>query len=122
MSLYASLAAPGDGHPVTCAVYAEEITGSGVYGWSGKPCDCGLPDAPIIYRGSHVLPSAADERGGAVDLALIPGYIGEGNQEADTHPAHPFLRLGVNGEAVVLDRRGVELVHRTLGEWLGGLG
>lgn len=130
MSIYASLHAPNDLHADTCAVWRERPDDPGVLEWSGEPCDCGLPEAPIVYQGSHVLPSDDDERGGHVDIAAIPGHIDRAgrpptNPDDEFTPYHPWLRLSVwevvEGSAtVVLDRRGVELLYRTLGEWLEG--
>ena len=99
----------------------------GIREFSGYPCDCGTPTAPIIYQGSHIVPADTDPRGGTIDIAGIPGHITRPglpptNTDDETLPWHPWLRLGVNSETVVLDRRGVELVHRELGEWLTGLG
>lgn len=118
MSVYASWPAPCEDHPSTCAVYVE--TSPGVFDWSGKPCDCGLVDAPIVYQGSHVMPSDDDPRGGGVDIASIPAFVRNG-ADPDAEGWLPWLRFGINEGVVILDRRGVELVHRSLGEWLAGL-
>jgi len=127
MSIYASLYAPEDWHAETCAYWVETPPSSGcLEPGREEDCTCKKLHAPIVYKGSHVLPSMDDERGGSVDLALIPGFIQrEGrdaerpdNDESSDFPAWPFLRFGVNGEAVVLDRAGVELVARQLNDWL----
>lgn len=98
MSIYGSWPAPDDDHhEEACAVWAEDPPGSGIAEWTGEPCSCAMPRAPIVYQGSHVLPAGEDT-------------------------PWPFLRLGVNEGTVVLDRAGVELVHRTLGEWLRCIG
>ena len=121
MSIYASWPAPDDDHhEEDCAVWDEDPPGSGIMEWTGEPCSCALPRAPIVYQGSHVLPSSTDERGGRVDIASIPGHITRDGRDdgPDEDVPWAFLRLGVNEETVVLDRAGVELVHRTLGVWL----
>lgn len=56
--------------------------------------------APIIYRQSHVIPSADDPRGGSVDLAHLPGFItrdgrDNGTPDDEDRPWWPFLRLSV---------------------------
>ena len=69
MSIFASWAAPDDReHEDDCAHWLKH---DGYWEPSGKPCDCGQPHAPIIYPGSHVLPSDDDPRGGSVDIASI---------------------------------------------------
>lgn len=121
MSIYASLPAPDDLRHEDCCTKWREVEPGVFESVEGAPCTCGLPRAPIVYRGSHVLPSAAsDPRGGSVDLALIPGHITRNGRDdgPDDGAPWPYLRLGVNGETVVLDRAGVALVHRTLSRWL----
>ncbi len=128
MSIWASLEAPDDDHPVECAVYVETPPGNHSYEFSENPCDCGQPDAPIIYQDSHVLPSLTDPRGGEVDLALIPPHVRywrenpdgpvSSEPDIDTSPPEPFLRFGVNEGTVILDRRAVQKIHETLTWWL----
>ncbi len=79
-------------------------------------------DAPLVYQGSHVLPSEADPRGGHVDLALIPSHItrdGRDDQPEDGAP-WPYLRFGVNESTVVLTRSQVEQISVQLEWWLAG--
>lgn len=124
MSIYASLAAPdGEEHTDDCARWDKSE--DGCWEISDRPCDCGQPDAPLVYQGSHVLPSDDDERGGWVDIALIPGHVRvyRDNPDADSAgeddwPPEPFLRFGVNGETVVLTRRNATEVAATLNDWL----
>lgn len=124
MSIYGSLWAPDDAeHAEDCAVYTE--VEPGVFEFSGQPCDCGQPDAPLAYQGSHVLPHPNNPRGGTVDIACIPDHI-----TRDDHPygaegqPKPFLRLGVSGgiasepNTVVLTREHVARIHRELSDWL----
>lgn len=73
---------------------------------------------PIIYEGSHVIPSADDARCGWVEIAGIPAFCGP-------NPAQlvDFLRLDVSEDngcqaTVVLDRAQVERIRDTLTDWL----
>lgn len=123
MSIFASLAAPdGDEHLDSCARWAK--TDDASWEISNRPCDCGQPDAPLVYQGSHVLPDErTDPRSGWVDLALIPSHItrdGRDDKPEDDMP-WPYLRFGVNGETVILTRHHVEQIVRRLSWWLGAL-
>lgn len=126
MSIYGSLEAPCDDlHDDDCARWEKH---GNVWEISDRPCDCGQPDAPLVYQGSHILPEETDERGGYVDIAMISPHVRfwRDNPDAptswepdiDTAPAEPFLRFGVNESTVVLTRRNVEMVHASLTEWL----
>lgn len=96
----------------------------GILEISGEPCDCGQPRAPIVYQGSHVMPSLDDARAGWVDLAIVlphvrfwrehPNAEPKDEPDSDTHPIEPFLRFGVNGEAVILTRAHVEQIIEEL--------
>lgn len=99
-------------------------------------------DAPIVYEGSHVLPSDDDRRGGCVDLAVIPPHIERGG--CDDAPREdgrvfPWLRLGVSAEpseleyegkpytpgghvTVILTRSQVTRLRDSLDDWLRGVG
>lgn len=135
MSIYGSwLILSDDEHEDGCAVYVE--TSPGVLDWSGKPCDCGTPRSPLVYEGSHVLPSDTDRRGGSVDVAAIPDHI-----DRDDRPELPegtlkdWLRLSVDSDdshterngkpyvpagraAVILTRAHVAELRDTLTAWL----
>lgn len=86
------------------------------------------PLPPIVYQGSHILPSNDDDRDGYVMLCAIPGFVERrgrpplDNSEEGEDRVHPWLRLSVgptNGQdCVVLDREQVRAVVHTLGEWL----
>ena len=124
MSIFASMAAPADDeHEDDCAHWDKTDPES----WeiSGKPCSCGEPNAPLVYRGSHVLPSSSDERGGHVDLALIPAHVRywreNPNAPIETEPdfpPEPYLRFGVNEGTVILERHHVEQIVSELSWWL----
>lgn len=119
MSIYGSLSAPSDSeHTDDCAMWDKQ---GDWWEISDRPCDCGQPDAPLVYQGSHILPSENDERGGDVDIALIPGFIErDGRDQAfeNDDAVWPYLRFGVNGETVVLTERNVREVADTLNHWL----
>jgi hypothetical protein len=106
VSIFASLAAPADDeHTDECARWDKND--DSCWEISGRPCDCGQPDAPLVYQGSHILPSETDQRRGWVDLALIPSHItrdGRDDKPVDERP-WPYLRLGVNESTVILTRR-----------------
>lgn len=118
MSIFASLAAPDDDqHEDDCAQWEKN---GDVWDISDRPCDCGQPNAPLVYQGSHVLPSSDDVRGGDVDIALIPSHItrdGRDNRSEDEGP-WPYLRFGVNEGTVILERHHVEQIRNELDEWL----
>ena len=118
MSIFASLAAPDDDeHSDDCARWDKS---DGCWEISDRPCDCGQPDSPLVYAGSHVLPSESDERGGYIDIALIPSHItrdGRDDKEEDEAP-WPYLRFGVGEERVILTRRNVRMIAASLNKWL----
>lgn len=85
--------------------------------------DDGDGPAPIIYQGSHVLPDDSDQRGGTLDLGVIPGWIERPGRPATNNqgravPLHPWLRITINDESVVLDRAQVAALTGHLREWL----
>jgi hypothetical protein len=93
-------------------------------------------DAPIVYQGSHVLPSDTARRGGGIDVAAIPDHITrDGRDDAPEGALKDWLRLSVDSEdsderydgrvyvpggraVVVLTRPQVERLRDTLTEWL----
>lgn len=119
MSIYGSLAAPSDDeHTDDCAQWEKH---DDCWEISGRPCDCGQPDAPLVYQGSNVLPDeSSDQRGGFVDIAEIPSFItrdGRDERSEDAGP-WPYLRFGVNDGTVVLTRHNVEEIAASLTAWL----
>lgn len=119
MSIFCSWEVPDeDDHVEGCALYVE--TEPGCFDFSGAPCDCGQPYAPLVYQGSNVLPSNDDPRGGTVDIASIPSHItreGRDDQPEDGTP-YPWLRFGVNEGTVILTPSQVEQIRDALSEWL----
>lgn len=93
-------------------------------------------DGPIVYEGSHILPSNDDRRGGSVYVCGIPDHITrDGRDDAPEGALKDWLRLSVHNvdsteqyegkpyvkagdAAVVLTRRQVERVRDTLTGWL----
>jgi len=94
-------------------------------------------DAPIVYEGSHILPSNEDRRGGSVEVAAIPNHIERHDRpELPDGALKDWLRLGVTskdgseqredgrpyqegGDAmVILHRRHVERLRDCLTNWL----
>ncbi len=120
--------APGftlDGRPYAgrVSIYATAVALDGVE----EP-------APIVYQGSHVLPSDDDARDGSLLLCQIPGFISRtdrvlcGDDEQCGKPdsvccdrVWPYLRLSLHAEGdatVVLDHAQVQQIHAYLGRWL----
>lgn len=131
MSIYATwLCLDGDDHDVDrCAAYYD--SGDRIFEFTGKPCDCGAAkkSQPIIYKGSHVLPSDDDPRGGHVFVCAIPDHITrDGRDDAPEGALKDWLRLSVDADGasyhggaqaeVVLDRPLVEQLRDTLTHWL----
>jgi hypothetical protein len=137
MSIYASsLMFDADNHADDCKRWVVCDCSGGLFSHDGPPrigtdqhwvyddadpctCRCG----PIEYRGSHILPSDDDPRDGVFNLGHIPGFIDrEGrppvNDEDEDYPCHPWLRMFVNAETVLLDRRQVAEVRDYLSYWL----
>lgn len=111
--------APAD-HIDTCAVWAEVAERTHERG-RNRACTCGCPAAPIIYRGSHILPSEDSQRGGHVSLAEVPGHItrdGRDDGPDDEFGTWPWLRLSVGQEDVVLDEALVRGLREALDGWL----
>ena len=99
--------------------------------WASIPCLDGdtKRTTPLVYHGSHVLPESKGERGGGVDLALLPAHVGYyrryPNGPNETWGYEPYLRLGVTARTddatVILTAAQVRILHAALGEWLEGL-
>lgn len=126
MSIWASWEAPDDDeHEDGCAALVE--VGERTYEVRPALCDCGQPDAPLVYHGSHVMPENDAARGGHIDVASLSRFVRfyRDNPDAPTSGEpdgwEPFLRFGVNQSQVVLTERNVRQLHATLTEWLAGL-
>lgn len=140
MSIYATWLSIEDQRQTAAAMAAHGIR-YGVFGEDG-PLDIETElapedyDAPIVYEGSHVLPSDDAPRGGSVDVAAIPDHISrDGRDDAPEGALKDWLRLSVDSEpsqeqhegepyvsggraVVVLTRSQVERLRDTLTEWL----
>jgi hypothetical protein len=124
VSIWASWQAPDvDTHEDSCARWDK--SSDGCWEISDRPCDCGQPDAPLVYHGSHVMPEHDGERGGWVDIASLSRFVRLNRDDPDgAHDEEgwePFLRFGVNQETVILTDRNVRMIHASLTEWLAGL-
>lgn len=83
-----------------------------------KPCTCGV--SPILYQGSHVLPSNKDKRGGDLGFASIPPHIPRNGKDNGRKP-HPWLRFHLDGgfqNSLILTRAQVLKLRDALTEWL----
>lgn len=119
MSIYGTLLSFDDEHPDECGIWVEATDGS--YNDAGT-CTCGRPDSPLIYQGSHVLPSDTDPRGGNLEFAEIGGWItrdARDNGPNEDKP-WPYLRFsaGPAPDSIVLTRDQVVQVYEGLGYWL----
>lgn len=126
MSVWGTIwAADGDDHANDCGRW-KPLGKTAPHNWSfeldeTRPCTCGQPDSPIVYRGSHILPSAEDPRGGSVQLAAIPPHIsrdGRDDGPDDGVTPWPFLRLSVGQEDAVLDEAQARQLRDALDGWL----
>lgn len=131
MSIYGTWLMFDTDHEDDCAVWVKE---DDCWHIGDAPCDCGTPNAPIIYEGSHVLPSDDDRRGGWLEVGAIPGFITRDGRD-DGNGLWDWLRIGIGalpsleqyqgkpymaaGQAtVVLTRRQVQQLRDTLTSWL----
>lgn len=120
MSIYASIFAidNDEGCPIRgCDGYEEDEDGS--FRMTSKEHSCGAIGRPWLYKGSHVFPSAIDERRGRVSLAFIPSHITEDGKDDGTK-AHNWLRLSVNDTDVLLNGRQAGALADAIVRWLGG--
>lgn len=114
MSIYSTWLTIEDDRQVQASMAAEGIR----YEVVGGPI---RRDAPLVYRGSHVLPSGRDPRGGYVHVSAIPDHV----QREGRRPPYDYLRLSVsedvvgdNDATVVLTRRQVVELRDVLTTWL----
>jgi hypothetical protein len=138
MSIYATILSIEDERQWIAEMKAEGIDAGVIRDGDPLPEDL---DAPIIYQGSHAVPTEEGLRGGSVDLALIPSHItrdGRDDNPEDGRP-WPYLRLGVHscdsdtlyegkpyvdgGDAtVVLTLRQATRLRDALSGWLSEVG
>lgn len=137
MSIYATwLMLGGENHDVErCAAYFEESPGC--WDFTGKACDCDAwQERPLVYEGSHHLPSDSDPRGGLLEVGAIPDHVTHtGRDDAPEGALKDWLRIGISSEnsrtqfeakpyqkagaaTVVLSRPLVEKLRDTLTTWL----
>lgn len=135
VSIYAtSLVFDATDHAIECARWVtcecndpfahRQFTAGGWKHWRhDEHAACTCKAGPIGYQASHILPSDEDPRAGTFDLSHIPGFISHAgrppiNDDDEDYPAHPWLRIGLNRETVVLDRAQVIEVRDYLTAWL----
>lgn len=59
---------------------------------------------PWLYRGSHLLPTVDDPRGGSISLALIPAHITPTLDDADEDgPPLPWLRVSTDAPDTLIN-------------------
>lgn len=125
MSIYSTIwSADGGEHANNCNRWSPPVK-SGPHSWTSvlddaRPCDCGQPGSPVVYQGSHVLPSAESERAGVVSVAMIQSHITRDGRDdgPDEGQPWPWLRVSVGQEAAVLDEEQVRGLWDALGGWL----
>lgn len=133
VSIYATWLTIGDERQWVAAMAANGINAGVIRDGDPAPADL---DAPIVYQGSHILPSDDDRRGGGIDVAVIPDHITrDGRDDAPEGALKDWLRLSVDSEdsdtqhegktyvpggraVVVLTPWQVERLRDTLTEWL----
>jgi hypothetical protein len=116
VSIWATWLALDDDHAEECSIWVAESDGA--FAATGV-CDCGQPDYPFEYRGSHHLPSEADPRGGSVQVAAVPDHITrDGRDDGKEGDRKPWIRLSLNDEDVVLNEAQVRKLWQCLGDWL----
>lgn len=105
MSIYATwLVLDECEHEEDCGIWVE--SDPGCFEATGR-CDCGRPRSPLVYEGSHVLPSDDDRRGGHVLACAIPDHITrDGRDDAPEGALKDWLRLSVGNPPSVEQRRG----------------
>lgn len=121
MSIYGTIFDLGNDHARRCQRVRRIKTG--LYAQDdSKPCSCGA--SPVIYEGSHVLPSKRSKRGGTISLGAIPSCITrDGRDDAPEGNWWPWLRLSVDGvgeetDTVLLTADQVEQLRNALTCWL----
>lgn len=117
MSVYGTIWSADEDHPEDCGIWIRHEYHLEM---GDSPCTCRLRNAPIVYRGSHVLPADGDERGGHVSVASIPGFItrdGRDDQPDGAAP-YPWLLMSVGQEGAVLDEGQVRGMRDALSGWL----
>lgn len=123
MSIFATSLSFDTDHADNCSVWVEKEHHREA---SGDVCNCGLPTAPTVYQGSHVLPSDDDERGGYLDFGEIARFIYRGDPPPDQDFRedvgygwlHPYLRVFATEEGLILRRSQVIELRDYLSNWI----
>jgi hypothetical protein len=119
MSIYTTILDIGGEHLPRCARMTK-IAHKTFSVDDSKECTCGA--CPVLFQGSHVLPSNRDKRGGCIMLAGIRGHITRnGKDDGPENEWHPWLRLSVfelGSDSVVLTRKQAEKLRDSITKWL----
>jgi hypothetical protein len=81
--------------------------------------------SPLVYRESHVIPTAEDLRGGELSLAALPGFLTRtGSDDGVDGAWWPYLRVSLRSpkpeeDTVVLDVDQVDALIAELADWRG---
>lgn len=133
MSIYGTWLYFDADHEEGCAKWIPdpEFDDGGIMIDEGNSCTCGQPFLPLVYQGSHILPSADDARGGGLEFAGIPDFITrDGRDDAPEGELKDWIRFSLwedpttyrgstpGSATVVLTRTQVERLHGELGRWL----
>lgn len=136
MSIYGTVVSLDLSHADSCNMWVEDGDSLAYSLDESRPCTCGLPDAPLVYQGSHVLPGPDDRKGGWLDLAVIPDHITRDNHpEGREGQRKSYLRLLIGSPdsdtlyegkpyipggdaALILHRRHVERLRDAMTNWL----
>jgi hypothetical protein len=120
MSIYCSIFGFGEDHLPRCA-RIKKIRKGCYERDDSKRCTCG--SCPVRYRGSHVLPSNSDERGGGFGIAAIPDHITRNGRDDRPEKGkwRPWLRVHLHGgyqESVILTKKQAGELRDALSQWL----
>ncbi len=112
MSIYCSIFEIGWAHKRGCPGYFAGTA----------PCTC--RSSPLIYQGSHVLPSDRDKRAGEVGFSAIRGHVTKrGRKKLKSEDSwHPWIRFHLDTKevrgSVVLTKKQVEKLRDALTKYL----
>lgn len=117
MSIYCSIFDFGFEHSPRCK-RIKKIRPKEYEQDDSKPCTCG--SCPIEYLGSHIFPTARDNRDGCFGLAAIPSHITrDGKDDRPEGKWHPWLRVSLREkDTAILTRKQVEKLRDALTGWL----
>jgi hypothetical protein len=120
MSIYCSIFDFGSEHKPRCRRVIKIGRG---YIERNDALECTCGNCPIIYQGSHVLPSNKDERGGEFGISAIPDHITRNGRRGNPKDGewYPWLRVHLDGggrDTVILNKKQVVELRDALNEWI----